>query len=93
MTPKYGRAWLVGAVFFAVTNAQAIDAVFGKFSPAELAALSTGQITLLLFRVLAMAGTVILAYLNQTVARAGQPLPTYIPPTPASGTPPPAGQS
>lgn len=72
---KYGRAYLVGAVFFVVTNAQAIDAVFGKFTPAELTALTTGQIMLLCFRVLAIAGTVILAYLNQTVARAGQPLP------------------
>lgn len=75
MNPKYGRAWLVGAFFFIVTNCEAIDDVFGKFTPAELAALTHPQIAILCFRVLAMAGTVILAYLNQTVARAGQPLP------------------
>jgi|GEM_PF-5924202 hypothetical protein len=90
MAPKYGRAYLVGALFFVVTNAEAIDDVFGKFTPAELAALTTGQIVILSIRVLAMAGTVLLAYVNQTVARAGQPV---FPPTPASGTPPPAGQS
>ena len=72
---KYGRAWLVGIVFFVVTNAKAVDDVFGKLTPAELSSLTKGQIAIMCIRCLALAGTVILAYLNQTVARAGQPLP------------------
>jgi hypothetical protein len=72
---KYGRAYLIGFVFLVVTNAEAINAVFGQLSAQELSALSRGQIILLSVKVLALAGTNLLAYLNQTVARAGQPPP------------------
>jgi hypothetical protein len=72
---KYGRSILTGVIFFVVTNAMAVEDVFGSLTPAELSALTRGQIILDCVKVLALAGTTLLAYLNQTVARAGQPLP------------------
>ena len=72
---KYGRSYLVGLTFFVVTNAQAIQAVFGNLTPAQLAAIGHRQLAVLVFQVLALAGTNLLAFLNQSVARAGQPLP------------------
>lgn len=77
--PKYGRAWLVGIIFFIVTNAMAIEDVFGSLTASELASLTHAQIILMCIKVLALAGTTTLAYLNQTVARAGQPVPPSIP--------------
>jgi hypothetical protein len=67
---QYGRAYFVGFLFFVVTNALAINAVFGQLTAAELSALTRGQIILLLVKVLALAGTNVIAYVNTTVAKA-----------------------
>lgn len=82
MNIKNGRAILVGVIFFVVTNAMAVEDVFGSLTPAELSALTRGQIILDVIKVLALAGTTLLAYLNQTANR-----PPSIPPGPNSPTP------
>ena len=67
---KYGRSYLVGFLFFVVTNAQAVQAVFGNLTPAQLASVGHRQLAVLCFQVLALAGTNVLAFLNNTVATA-----------------------
>jgi hypothetical protein len=76
---KYGRSVVIGVIFFVVTNAMAVEDTFGGLTAAELSALTRAQVVLLCFKVLALAGTNLLAFLNQSVARAGQPLPTQPP--------------
>lgn len=70
MSSTYRRAVLVGILFFVVTNAMAINAVFGHLTGDQLAALTPGLFTLACIKVLALAGTNLLAYFNQSVARA-----------------------
>jgi hypothetical protein len=71
---KYGRSYLVGFLFFVVTNAEAVDAIFGNLTAVALAALTKRQIAVMVFQVLALAGTNLLAFLNQSIAHAGQPV-------------------
>jgi hypothetical protein len=68
--PSIGNAWLVGVIFFLVTNAQAVVAIFGSMSADALSHLTHGQIAILTFQVVALAGTNVLAYLNRTFAQA-----------------------
>lgn len=72
---KYGRAYLVGFVFFVVTNAEAVDSIFGNMTAAELSNLTKRQLAVMTCQVLALAGTNVLAFLNQSVVRSGQPPP------------------
>ena len=73
---KYGRAYLVGFVFFVVQNAIAVNAVFGSLTPEQLAALTCRSALILWSKVAAMAGTVLLAFLNQSGAP--KPIPVTV---------------
>lgn len=68
----------VGTVFFVVTNAIAVNAVFGELTDVQLADMGERRFLLLCAKVLALAGTNVLAHLvqsNRTQPPVGSPPP------------------
>jgi choline-glycine betaine transporter len=64
---RFGRAYLVGALFVLVSVANAIYGEFGEIKPDELNGFTRFQWFLHWDSVVVAAGTVILAFLNQSM--------------------------
>jgi hypothetical protein len=81
---KYGRSYLIGSLFITVAVATAFVGEFENMTPAQIAAMTKLQWAVAYAQVIISAGTTILAFLNQTIARAGQPVPSPGPSTSSS---------
>lgn len=73
---RFGMAWLLGITFFVVTNAVALESILSSLTHAEIAALDRLDWAIIFLKTIALSGGTILAYLNQTYAKAtGLPAP------------------
>lgn len=70
---KYGRAYIVGLLFFVITNAEAFKAVFGHLTPEQIKAFTRFDWLSAIVDVLGLAAVNLLAFVNQSVAKASQP--------------------
>jgi hypothetical protein len=76
---RYGRAYLIGFVFFVVTVGTAFVSEFENMTAAQEAAMTRIQWAVAFMSVAVQAGTNLLAFLNQSAAKQ----PTTTPPPPA----------
>jgi hypothetical protein len=80
---KYGRSYLIGFLFVTVAVATAFVGEFENMTAAQIQGMTRLQWAVAYSQVIISAGTTILAFLNQTIARAGQPVP---PPGPSTSS-------
>lgn len=66
---KYGRAYLIGLVFFVVTVGTAFVTEFENMTAAQEAAMTRIQWAVAYCSVAVQAGTTLLAFLNQSAAK------------------------
>lgn len=77
---KFGKAYLVGTLFVIIQVFTAIVGEFGDLKPEELAKFTGFQWFIHWSEVIVSAGTVTLAFLNQSASKSQTPPTTTIPP-------------
>lgn len=79
---KYAKVYLFGALYVTLTFAEAFLGVFGELAPHATDSWTRLQWIVAYVTMVSNALTVLLAFLNSSYAKAGQPVPP-LPPAPA----------